>query len=1244
MPSLSSLIVPVGVEALCVGLHTDPERVRFVGATSDFSDLPSWDAAKGLWSGRPYLGESITSFPRPSLQPGIHLHWALPDALTHGTPDAQGRLIFPPAPNRWLVVRLQAGGATLPATRAWVVESDYLDTDPAKASVSIPFRRGGSDQYFRFLGRAVPLEQWREATTDASSFRAQTGMPLTAVGYGEAAFAAFYPNCRNVFGFHDRLEDLADPAQAATLSYLVTGWYSDPALDPAAPAPLTPSGNALGWSFTDTGADGPRRTLCAGRVQGVGWAPDTEYFPDTAHPVEISLGNTTAECVSALIANRPDLVGDADAEFILDAVQTGLLAQEWHHDQVARIEEAIHTDGFASSPGGTSWQVRPRHAAAEGMSGAMDLAPQLAVQLSAVNALQGAYDRAQWETDSLRHALYLDWYRFMRLLHGSEDRSIDASLPALAQPAARGNFLNALRDFLQTGQDVLQDRDDAKGGLVLPADGGAAVSLADGTAPASIAGRLKEALATLAAALATQSGDALVLQQTPGARFWEANEPVMLLSGTDLEPPRRYGGDGTYTTTGELPCRLASEIMCAVRVGAAGIGQADLLPTLPLDAVPCAGEIAALLAEAVLTDPAQADFIAARLSGSKVEDVRLWQAAVTAGETAKGVLSAPGRAPCQAGVTHWQANPWLPLLLEWEVQFQPVATPPDDSATFPTDAITSRYGFDADRIDLVHRGEAPARSQGLRGVTLLTQSAFTRLKESIGKLLDTAPDPALHGVAGDLSALPVLTQVFNGFNQSLLARKRAIQLEVFDPVSTKEQRLFTALREAIGPCIDSAPLPLDPFHGIRAGFLRVENLTLIDAFGRVRSIDMPNARLARARALLPADPAMTANGFVHLPPRLGQPARLNFRLLGADANGADPQGLPVDAHAGGSPVCGWVLVNNLDPGLAIYGADGTALGTLRLVGAGAEAIWQPAPEAGAPIVEPGDREGMRRVAKARIGNAHLADFVAAVLDHPDHGRFLEMLLHTVDRALETIVPDRTNPDPSLGLLVGRPLALVRASLSLELKGLPAFSTSWASLAQEMESAQDGSAPVRNSRGFTDVRFEVKLGDLGQIDDGLVGYFIDRNGDGRDYLRFFSPAAEGTGSIAAPAADPVILTAAPAAPPVCVTLLMDPHGAVHATTGILPVKAVDIPPDFYSAALSKLRVSFPCAPLLAGAGDLRVPVPPIPGFAWSWLQAGKEGWVAGGNITGAGERPPATYSPQRIVEGWLQLDLAPRAKT
>ena len=230
-----------------------------------------------------YLGESLTATPMSTIQlePGVHLHWALPDALTKtmsrpiirkhafqiafGNADGNAiwevmliakwlqatskdtakllpketrgaigvppegiavinRLLdnsaFPAVPNRWQITRFSGNGIP---EKQWMVESDYVwpDKNPPQKVRYTPYPKAGSAGLdYCFIGR------WYELNSKPPS-GAYLPYPLTAVGYGEPTFAALYPNCRSVFGFCDTERQTLN----APCTYSVRGFYSDPALD-----------------------------------------------------------------------------------------------------------------------------------------------------------------------------------------------------------------------------------------------------------------------------------------------------------------------------------------------------------------------------------------------------------------------------------------------------------------------------------------------------------------------------------------------------------------------------------------------------------------------------------------------------------------------------------------------------------------------------------------------------------------------------------------------------------------------------------------------------------------------------------------------------------------------------------------------------------------------------------------------------------------------------------------------------
>ena len=95
-------------------------------------------------------------------------------------------------------------------------------------------------------------------------------------------------------------------------------------------------------------------------------------------------------------------------------------------------------------------------------------------------------------------------------------------------------------------------------------------------------------------------------------------------------------------------------------------------------------------------------------------------------------------------------------------------------------------------------------------------------------------------------------------------------------------------------------------------------------------------------------------------------------------------------------------------------------------------------------------------------------------------------LQSVDETLWTIDPLGSRSDTFLSILIGRPLALVAASLSFELETEPWRDPDW-----PYTFAKPRPDPL-----FLNYKFPVRLGDLGYRQDGLIGYFLEGN-----YLNF-----------------------------------------------------------------------------------------------------------------------------------------------
>ena len=141
---------------------------------------------------------------------------------------------------------LRSGGE-LP-DQQWIVESDYLypyGEGENAGSIAYPLDQPQStDPRFRYMGQCMLLADWRQNQQNGNMDEYLD--KLTAVGYGESSFAAFYPNCVSVFGFWD--DEITSEIPPEGLRYSLIGWYRDSSTDFF----LTSTSAASGGSVTNT--------------------------------------------------------------------------------------------------------------------------------------------------------------------------------------------------------------------------------------------------------------------------------------------------------------------------------------------------------------------------------------------------------------------------------------------------------------------------------------------------------------------------------------------------------------------------------------------------------------------------------------------------------------------------------------------------------------------------------------------------------------------------------------------------------------------------------------------------------------------------------------------------------------------------------------------------------------------------------------------------------------------------------
>lgn len=1250
------LMVPVQLDVL----YVPGEELSVVRQSAHFRRQPYVERTfkKEINSDTANISESIVTQPFQNrtqrLCHGVHLHWALPDALTRG----DSGLNFPAVPNRWLVTRKRKSGDRWICDKQWVVESDYLyapHINRSGVAVSVPYtsehwryneqneqyqyqpkgyqynkkdfppsiqqqtdllaqlftvddsdivtlkvaeknltehlknlENSGevsrherlqfirllrkpllrSGQPYRYMGRKMPLAAFK-ADFDGAEYYPS----LSAVGSGDPGFAAFYPNCFSVFGFHDEQPG----GDLSAVRYEVAGWYSDIDKDVLATFVSTLNNNVadeanaaikaqFNWQLNSSQT--PERLLC---YAGVGFDADfnPDYESEDDSTLSVTVANTPTEALSACLADKlvkaqPSLTPSQQQTFLtsledqFEAMQLAFRLAENKLDAVARFKEMRHENGFMPVNSGRQWVIR-RHRHSDGArpesshnhGTSLDLPLEIGAALDTVNRLQQTYDGACREIVTMREQLFADWYKYMICVYPNNSDSCDYPDADLVKHFIEQKDILPLQQKMHATGQLLPPVIDAQGHM-------GNIEVSDDTSAKALAAVLSEHINQLMAQIdraQTWLNDRQVgktdhyLEQIPAPSYWQPNNPVVLIEGDAAKPTERHGMDGL------LDCQLL--VM---------------------------GE-----------DGSEDGSVAGPFVG--VNDFSQLDGAVTE------VLAA------KTQYNNQLKQPWNPFMLEWKVQLFVTERQSNLNQGYQSDFIHSNYQTTVSQPDLTlkpGKGQLVPSGSSYSGNSLLTSQANTLLKKAIEEQLvdklrcfDTPEQISSTTYQGDkhfnnplysmicgyekLNTMAVQAQALNGFNQALLMRKQTLSLFIDDPLGFDEYKPFTSdgVLTSMGDNTRNAPSPLNSFNPIRSGCLKLVKLRLVDTFGQIKRIDVGQVDTTYKMT------TVASRYLINLPPRLAQPAKLDVNWLnGANASANDQMS---NAHPGTGPVCGWLLNNVFDNSLMVYDHEGLALGYFK-AGQFKAAI------------------GSHQAADiAAINNPHLRRVVGWInTSLIADAEFLTDFIGTTEDALGNIVLEKNTDPDGTALLVGRPMAVVRASLNLSLYGQPAVNQGWNVFRGDIGRHQ------RSSDKFTSVQFPLRLGEYGQLNDGLVGYWLESPDDNgqptfaepspfyapqSDYMTT-RPSAKASNRLAATTVNCYQSLQDPAQ---TVTLLMDVQGSFHASVGILPSKVVKIDEAHFSRALQDIQVSFLHAPILTPQGQTRLSLRDMPGFSWAWLE-------------------------------------------
>ncbi|MEO0534181.1 MAG: hypothetical protein AAF215_09970 [Cyanobacteria bacterium P01_A01_bin.123] len=1239
------LLVPIQVDALHLKFGTGVAE-----SMAAPNRLPYFSGKRDVNPDTVNLSESIVSQPFQNknlhLKAGIHLHWSLPDALTQEIEDGQ----FPAVPNRWLVTRRLGE-----ETDHWIVESDYLHPPSAgfqEDSVTYPYIDSEDQNLpaFRYLGRTLTLEEWKQQQP-ASNANAKRLERLTAIGYGEPTFAAFYPNCRSVFGFHD--PKYADTtALPEGLQYDVIGWYSNaeqnylseflqdfqnnfkadfPDKELTLEALMNSLQEEFKWKFEwgdeslNPTSEAPQ-VVCYSRLT---FQPPKDYSgqpPLETANIRLAVANTGTEALSAYLAETIDQSQKAAIEEQLEALQFTDDLESQQLDIGPKFQEIRHEAGFNAVAGHFLWKVRietqtqpsssdpssPKNTTSQTK---LNLPANIAARLSALNRQQRAYDAALTELDSRRRQLFADWYKYMVCAYPPEDSQDDYP------------DIDEVKYYIQQrGLEPLQEKAQATGKLDLDNPDSLALTAGSETSlAAELAGMINDLVRAIDVHNQALQAEYTALDETEKEktsqpptyqlelvsrpRFWEPKEPVVLMEGEAVAASQRHGEDGRLSEDGLLECQI--------------------------------------IADQTIQDLIAQDFKSIFETIGQLDPQ----------------LNPQGEQE-RIGFNLWTGQPWNPILLEWLVEVFPVAEGGNKTSAnrkYSDDFLTRNYMLQANDIDLSPKSDqavvADAAADRIKtdqdsniysGSSILTPYANSLLQQRIEaylqkhKTLETyyqeqniAPeqqniallaeqiddieqwyasktfsDPIYTAIKSyqALQGLNCLSQCIGGFNDALLMQKQTLQLEIEDPIGFADYQAFTTeVAAAVDGESESAPQPLDDFSPIRSGELRIIDLQLVDTFGQVKNLDWQVD--SDEYVIKPESMKAAENSRIKLPPRFVQPTRINFRWL--SANDADNRETTDDPNT--TPICGWILPNNLNGGLTFYDNAGQALGVININGE-----WDDVP--GETTLATTIVEGQEI---PDIANPHLHKVVKTIITSGPE--FVENFNLCLNNALNNIDPENFAQNQSLALLMGRPIAVVRAAVNLELQGLPAINQDWIVFRQDMQ--QMRSLEERDTDDLTEVKVPIRIGEYQQLNDGVIGYWKEqpRTAGGYEYENniFYAQQSDLNESenietqFIDPATNPEVeegpinIIQSISSPPQHLTMLVDPRGSIHATAGILPSKVITIPPEQFAEALANIKVTFSTTPILTERtqqGRLHLPLPTAPDYDWVWLeQKGRKTW-------------------------------------
>ncbi|MEN0004289.1 MAG: RICIN domain-containing protein [Bacteroidota bacterium] len=1258
-----TLVVPLHLK----GIHV-PKKATTVGPTADFSYLPWNDGKRDYNPDYAPLGQYIETTPLQSangrLQMGIHLHWNLPAAFSRYIKGKDGHDELPFAPVEWEVIPLaqENSGEQLKEEKVW---SDYLHPEETPLNLKyaqVPLAPKAKRQPFRYMGTATPRNEQPKATEGQSPnyYRESAFLnhPLTYLGYGSMSFASFYPDCREVFGHHIPL-DSEKHAGLRQVTYMVHttlyrvegGNYPFNQLMARLDISLEELLNQLKWPLTGGGV--PKEIHLSGRVTVHTGQSTNQTVDRSTKNIQFSMGQTGTEALSAYLAaelgNEYGLRQKMEEQ--LEAILMGDQITGHAADLSLKFLEKRHAHGFKKLSGGHQWTIQAQRAKelqqeTFGLHFLNADEKQRTIKRLAKSLFKPLLANLQQDEEVLA-----GFQELITRLSESSSAEILAELEGVQRPDPMPQGQQLFFDTLAKLERQVKwlDHLEQVSGKLIDLN---LQQLSYEQASTQVASMKRELFGDWYKYMLAKYPPPESLEQFESSDFPPAGEVAAWL---------QHRAEAILTKT---------EATGVAKVTVAGNGKTNAIHTSSAgpvaDSLVARFEAIKQVIEATPADEVRAQIVhrpaapfyiptdpVLLIAGLNIPEPQQGQARLAEDHYTTQrfndnadlkELRALSATMQELGIPIAENAAWAPFILEWEAAFLPIVDRNDQNS--PKNRFTLKENREETEL-LNAEGFKNSPAVTIRGRTFLTPGAKTRklaaLREFLALKLQLN-DPAEETLAAKAQAYidsnqrpydtndavltaaraylrlkneKILSQALGGLNDGMIQLEHHLQPILQDPLGTQEEQTFTEqLGQLIGRESKLAPNPAKPFLPARAGSFRLIGVRLVDTWGRYR--DLLEKREFEAILSEPLFPIGSKAGWAGLPLRVTQPLRLHANWLAANKHNGQDVLLEHLPYA--SPIVGWVCSNPMDRSLLYFDSQGDALG-----------YFNRQADKGAP---PGKNDDFT------FHNPALQH----VLDHADgKPAWLQSFIDATENALAHIAPKEHHLHKSIAMLTGRPMAVVRLKISFELMGLPAHDRTWTALRDQIDRLQHHEEELHTH--WQDMLFPVRLGNYMMLNDGLVGFWQEDEA-GNHIGPLYTMASHTERPDILPHDKETLLWLPLNGKPVTLTLLVDPRGSVHVTTGVLPVQNLAFRKELITPALERISAWFLQAPILQpkSAKDvLKIKPAEEPGYEWKWLEAANDHHAATDDKWHEIERfelagkKPSFDDDSELREGWLILD-------